>query len=355
MKYLLSIVAIFKNEADIIQEWIEHYVAEGVDHFYLIDNGSDDNYRKIIEPYINEGIIDLNVDTRPHMQIEHYNYYYLDKVKTESEWVMVVDLDEFIYSRLKFNKISDFLSVRPIDISQIYVPWKLFGSNGHIQQPAGCVEHFTMRTRYNHVKTNGMSDSERILTKTIIRTKYLKKMCIHSAQISDQPSKMVLSNGQIVTKTTDECQPTNEQILQTSYLHCNHYPIQSFQWFKKIKMNRGSANVVANDKIRTIAYYNSFDGHSNQLLDQELALKRNKLKICYGIDNGNGNYYDVTRLVVKKFTGPDGHRITINNDINFNDCFGDPSPGQTKYLIVYQNHNLKIYDELNHGPIVINY
>ena len=30
----------FKNESMIITEWIEHYLREGIDHFYLIDNGS---------------------------------------------------------------------------------------------------------------------------------------------------------------------------------------------------------------------------------------------------------------------------------------------------------------------------
>ena len=43
-KYNLSLIAIFKNESHILKEWIEHYINEGVDKFYLIDNGSTDNY-----------------------------------------------------------------------------------------------------------------------------------------------------------------------------------------------------------------------------------------------------------------------------------------------------------------------
>ena len=42
-EYYLSIVAIFKNESWILKEWIEHYLNQGVDHFFLIDNGSTDN------------------------------------------------------------------------------------------------------------------------------------------------------------------------------------------------------------------------------------------------------------------------------------------------------------------------
>ena len=51
MSYILSIGAIFKNEAPYLKEWIEHYLARGVDHFYLINDNSDDNYLKILNQY----------------------------------------------------------------------------------------------------------------------------------------------------------------------------------------------------------------------------------------------------------------------------------------------------------------
>ena len=44
--YNLSILAMFKNESWIIKEWIEHYLLEGVDHFYLIDNGLNELIQK---------------------------------------------------------------------------------------------------------------------------------------------------------------------------------------------------------------------------------------------------------------------------------------------------------------------
>ena len=44
MKYYLSVLAIFKNEKHIMKEWLLHHMKEGVEHFYLIDNG-DSFYR----------------------------------------------------------------------------------------------------------------------------------------------------------------------------------------------------------------------------------------------------------------------------------------------------------------------
>ena len=59
----------------------------------------------------------------------------MNQIKSESEWVMVVDLDELIYSRQEHRTIPDYLRSLSPNRQQIYVPWKLFGSNGHITQP----------------------------------------------------------------------------------------------------------------------------------------------------------------------------------------------------------------------------
>jgi len=49
--FKLSVLAMFKNEGMIIEEWFKHYLDEGVEHFYLIDNGSTDDYESKIEKF----------------------------------------------------------------------------------------------------------------------------------------------------------------------------------------------------------------------------------------------------------------------------------------------------------------
>lgn len=53
----VGLLAIIKNEGMVIQEWIEHYIWQGVSHFYIIDNGSTDNTHKVLLPYIQKGIM----------------------------------------------------------------------------------------------------------------------------------------------------------------------------------------------------------------------------------------------------------------------------------------------------------
>ena len=55
--HYLSVMAIFKNETMNLKLWIEHYLWQGVEHFYLIDNGSNDNPLSILQEYIDNGIV----------------------------------------------------------------------------------------------------------------------------------------------------------------------------------------------------------------------------------------------------------------------------------------------------------
>ena len=48
----IAVIAIFKNESHILKEWLEHYLNEGVDTFFLIDNDSSDDYKPILEPFL---------------------------------------------------------------------------------------------------------------------------------------------------------------------------------------------------------------------------------------------------------------------------------------------------------------
>ena len=123
----LSLLAMFKNEASIIEEWIEHYIREGVDHFYLIDNGSYDNYESKINKYKSK-ITLVKDPTRFEKKTQKilYNQHYLEKVKKETEWLIVCDIDEYFYLNDEMRLI-DFLSEPPFP-DAYWVPWRLFGT-----------------------------------------------------------------------------------------------------------------------------------------------------------------------------------------------------------------------------------
>lgn len=36
-RYFLSLGLVVSNEANFVEEWARHYLAEGIEHFYMID------------------------------------------------------------------------------------------------------------------------------------------------------------------------------------------------------------------------------------------------------------------------------------------------------------------------------
>jgi hypothetical protein len=253
-QYYLSICAIFKNESHILDEWINHYIKEGVDHFYLINNGSTDNYVSIISKYSDR--ITLFHDNRKWVQTECYNKYVLPEL-WNSEWIMVVDLDEFVYARNGFNKISDYLRTLDCDISVVFVQWKMFGSNGHEKQPTSAIKGFTRRM-----------DGFHPLRKSISRTKVITQLRLHNPIISD--GKCILADGQIVQNEPLENCPVER--MSYHYLHLNHYAIQSKEFFLNVKKTRGDADSKTTENIRNNDdYFQIYD--TNDILDEELNNK----------------------------------------------------------------------------------
>lgn len=244
----IVLVSIFKNEGHILQEWIEHYLREGVDMFYLIDNGSTDNYLEKIQKYIDLGKVVLNIDNTKHKQAELYNKYYLNLCK-RAAWVIVVDLDEFMYSRNGYNTIKEYLNSLDNHISVITIPWKMFGSNGFIQQPEGVIHNFTKRQEY--------VSNYSINVKTIIRGKQLKQIDIHCSQLLNYPT--IISNT------------ITEETLRNDNIHLNHYAIQSLDFFTNIKMTRGACDGIMHENVRTLEYFKKYD--HNDIIDEELKNK----------------------------------------------------------------------------------
>lgn len=143
-KHLLSIVAIMKNEAPYLQEWIEYHRIIGVEKFYLYDNESNDNTYEILKPYINRGIVEYISFPGDKQQIPAYTHF-INHYKQETHWVAVIDLDEFIV--VKHGTIQKILN-HYNNAAQIIVPWVFFGSNGHIKKPNGLViENYTKRQK----------------------------------------------------------------------------------------------------------------------------------------------------------------------------------------------------------------
>jgi hypothetical protein len=247
--YNICIVSVFKNEMSALDEWLNHYINQGVDHFFLTDNGSDDEYMRILSKYIQAGVVTLNINATKHQQMQHLNFF-LDDSK-QYEWVIVVDLDEFMYAKNGFATIAKYLSQVDANIDQIHIPWKNFGSNGHIIQPDSIRHNFLMREYTTNFRTVG--------GKSITRTKNLKYILVHFSWLEDETRLLMTSDG-IQTTDTDNFH-ISDDILANSCLHLNHYAIQSWDWFRTIKMTRGDVAAIHYENMRDRSYFEKYDNN----------------------------------------------------------------------------------------------
>jgi hypothetical protein len=262
----IVVVAMFKNESHILKEWLEHYLREGVDTFLLIDNDSTDNYYPILEPYLQSNQVFLKKSKKKNAQVELYNRWLSEAKKFD--WVIVVDFDEFIYARNGFSTIKEYLATVNKDIYKIQIPWKLFGSSGFKVQPVSVIQNFVHRKKFPESGTH-TNVSERVTDlKTISRGSHLQKINVHNSVITDL--HQAFPNNKDYNDTFFTL--IDETLLETHYLHLNHYRIQSWEFYKKVKMTRGDGASKKFKNIRTRKYFQIHD--YKDMKDTELKDKK---------------------------------------------------------------------------------
>ena len=234
-KFNLSIGAIFKNESHILEEWINHHYHHGVEHFFLINDKSTDNYNEILKKYIDNGLVTLfNLDSPKESRSQEaaYNHFFLC-TKLFTEWLAIVDLDEFIYSTLS----TDLRNIIKIydNYDQILIKGKEFGSSGFIEQPAEVIPNFIYRKSLGHLDSLLGNEQETIGNpKAIVRTDKVHSYWIHSCAVE---GKSVLVDYEIIA--------------------FNHYKIQSYNYYVNVKLNRGDA--FFSDNLRSIEVFKDQD------------------------------------------------------------------------------------------------
>jgi hypothetical protein len=141
----LAVCAIFKNEGRYIEEWLDFHLAQGVEHFYLYDNGSTDDGLRRLAPYITRGLvtlIDWPITWTDHAQQRAYNDC-VTKVKSQVNWLAFIDIDEFLFSRS-----GDLLPTlnRYDQYPGIVVHWACYGSaSQHEDESAGLLNTYLHR------------------------------------------------------------------------------------------------------------------------------------------------------------------------------------------------------------------
>ena len=111
----------------------------------------------------------------------------------------------------------------------------------------------------DHIDLNRPKNKERLDTygKCIIRTYYLKNFENHHKGNTYKCDKIVLPDD------------ATEEKLAESPIHLNHYVIQSWNWFKNVKMTRGDSAGQDAENSRNKSYFDYYNFHDIE--DTELS------------------------------------------------------------------------------------
>eukprot|EP01041_Mallomonas_annulata_P010318 gene10318-21535_t len=248
----------FKDEDLVIEEFLDHYIWQGVQHFYIIDNNSSDNTLLRLQQYNSTGMISYYFIPEQFSQVENYQIVFKSHAKTETKWLIVVDVDEYIYHRNGLSILEYINKLNASYITHIRLNWRNFGSSNHTIQPRCIRTSFTWRAA-----------AYGLPTKVIVSTQRTIELNVHDAEYT---------------------KPVRQR-RNPPFLALNHYIIMSSDYYHNVKMKRGNiAYSKFNYRTSYFDRFNSFDVEDEVL--KYLVWNANTSQRCH-----NDNYSKSPSLI----------------------------------------------------------
>lgn len=233
-KDYLSIVAVIKDEAPYLVEWIEYHKLVGVTRFYLYDAATD-NTREVLEPYISKGEVIYFEAKGKGVQIPCYNDF-LSRFRQNSRWVAIIDADEFLAPMDPYTSIPMFLSEFE-GYPAVGVNWVVYDSNGHVEKPEGLVIE-----NYTRVNLDVNSSGNHVIKSIIqpIQTLFCSRphCCLYNP-FSKHRWAVTENYQPIIGKNMDEL--SRSEYVSINKIRCCHFFSKSKEEFV-MKCKRGMAD-----------------------------------------------------------------------------------------------------------------
>jgi hypothetical protein len=126
----------FRDEARYLREWLDYYYAAGVSHFFLYNNFSEDNYRDVLAPYVERGLVTvIEWSFAPASPAAEEDC--ILRARGQYKWVGFFDADEFVVIK-DHRSIPEFLDGYN-GYPGVALHWLMFGSSRHVDRPGGPV------------------------------------------------------------------------------------------------------------------------------------------------------------------------------------------------------------------------
>lgn len=367
-RYKLSIATLFRDSAFYLKEWIEFHLLVGVEHFYLGNHSSIDNYLSILQPYIDSNVVELinvNDNTTAHFEYGVHIPFMnraIKEMRYRTEWLALIDVDEFItpvfdkpvdqcnYSG-KIYEILSKMKSSTHDLGGVGLNWVCYGNAkiDKLRNTEFMMERLNMRSKLNDPINHHL--------KCIVLTERVESYDVHKCVYLDQYKTYHMSGKSVTTTHTDK--PIVDQLRLTHYKMADEYYYHWIklpfyvEYFMTIKCPLERWIAWKQEYCNSDVHNDEYDNYMSQFSDllrkkrgvenlnhyiQDADFKET-LKIMYGT---HGALKDVTALTMNLCCKNNNIVIPVG-DRQRNDLFGDPNVGNHKHTFIVNNSKMQIY------------
>lgn len=275
------IVACMKNEGPFLLEWIAYHRAIGFHNLVIFTNDCEDGTDGLLDRLMEMGIVShvRNDDWKGNSPQNHaLNLAMKHPVVRNAEWIVHIDVDEFINIRTGNGTFDCLLAALPDDVTNIAMTWRLFGSSGLseyrdrplIEQFERCAPSFIPKPH----TAWGMKTATRNVGA------YSKIRCHRPAGLGPEFAGQVKwVNGSGVDITAARAESGWRSDLKTigyDLVQLNHYALRSLESFL-VKRQRGRALHV--DRSIGVNYWVRMDWNTHRDVTIQRNLPRLNLEI----------------------------------------------------------------------------
>ncbi|MDK3016254.1 glycosyltransferase family 2 protein [Pseudodonghicola flavimaris] len=238
------IVGCMKNEAPYIVEWVAYHRAIGVDNFLIYTNDCTDGTDEILGRLQEMGVLQHrnNDDWKGKSPQQHaLNRSLKEPVVQQSDWLLHIDVDEFVNVRCGNGTLPDFFAAVP-EATNVAMTWRLFGHSGVTRlEDRFVIEQFDRCAPKYCPKPHTVWGF-----KTMFRNigAYQKMSCHRPNKLEEDKRDQVLwvngSGRDMTREAIDNGWRSSKSSIGYDLLQLNHYALRSAESFL-IKRQRGRA------------------------------------------------------------------------------------------------------------------
>lgn len=215
MKIVMTLLV--RDEEDILETNLDYHLAQGVDHFVVTDNKSEDRTPQILADYVKRGLVDVIEERADNYQQAEWvtRMARLAYTKHGADWVINADADEFFWP-LSGN-LKTLLGTVPDECGLITVP------------------------RLNFLPWNGENDLpfyERMLIRDVISPDDVPE---HHPRLQPKVIHRGLAEVEVAQGNHQVLAPPLKSLGAREPIVIFHFPLRSYEQFERKIHNGGRA------------------------------------------------------------------------------------------------------------------